>query len=404
MDNSHADYKEGRAISTRAKDILLAPLRLALSPTLLRTYLRTFLILLTSTTLFAIAIVAYTSFYVAYIPVQGISVPVYLHFDTSTPAHGNDGAAGRRFPYGVADVKGLVARQKYDVGVEIELPRSDRNLAAGNWMVGVEVRGPGSTVGEEVRKGLLEWEGEEDFSRGKQRARMPVPGVGRPAVLARSRRPALLTYRSWVTEHAYRTLRLPLYVLGWGQESETLSVLLLESVEFERGWRSIPTSLRLEVRSATPLEIYRVKVLFVARLEGLRWVMYTHRLASFVVFTSLFWGVEMGVVLLTWGYFTLLFGAGRANEEEAASREKSFIKSEPDMMGATTPKTEPSSAPSTPRSDTSRTFPTLSNQQSLHYSSGEAGKIKREQDREEKLSLEDVPLRTEAEADDEDDD
>jgi seipin len=354
--------------------------------------------------LFGIAIIAYTSFYVAYIPVRGISIPVHLQYDTAGRWHKESNEVvgiERRFPYGIAEVKGLVARQKYDVVIQVHLPRSRRNLGAGNWMVGVEMRGPSTVENKGEERGLLGWEGEDDFwsdsnLRSGQTSSSERTAIGKPAVLARSTRPAIITYRSFFTESLHRFLRLPLYTLGWRTESETVTIPVMDNVEFDKGYRNIPTSLRLEVRSSTPLEIYRVGVNFVARLEGLRWIMYEYRLASFVVFTALFWGTEMAVLMFTWAAFTLLFGS-RSTDDAQVKQEKLRIKIDPDAP----PRTPNSTAPSTPRSDTSRTFPTLSSQQPLHYSSGE-GKVKRE--REETLGMERVPIKTEAEADDEDED
>ena len=347
---------------------------------------------------------AYTSFYVAYIPIRGIDVPIYLQYDTAGQWHKESNeivGIERRFPYGVAEVKGLVAKQKYDVIVQVNLPRSRRNLRAGNWMVGVEMRGPSSSGSTMDVKRLLSWESEEDFWSDSQLRNEQTPSsdttiIEKPTVLARSRRPAILTYRSFATESLHRFLRLPLYTLGWHTESETVTTPVMDNVEFDKGWKNIPTSLRVEIRSSTPLEIYRVGVNFVARLEGLRWIMYKYRLVSFVVFTTLFWATEMGILLFTWGIFTLLLGGSSTGDDEVV-KDRLKIKTDPDAP----PRTPASSAPSTPRSDTSRTFPTLSGQQPLHYSSGER-KMKRE--RGETPGLESVPIKTEAEADDEDED
>lgn len=197
------------------------------------------------------------------------------------------------FPYAVSRIggtgnSGLVSRQKYDVVVELDLPRSERNLGAGNWMVGLELRGPGG-VGDRVGKVLgLEWEEEfEEFSWGENAGRdrrrrhssaaeseklVVDDKTDGGTVLARSRRPGILTYRSWSTEMVYRLLRLPFYVIGWGQESEMVQIVMMEGVEFDKGWRNVPSLLRLEVRSRRVLEVYGVRVRFVARLGGLRYV------------------------------------------------------------------------------------------------------------------------------------
>ena len=266
-------------------------------------------------------------------------------------------------------------------------------------MIGLDMRGPGTRGGG--LKAALGWEEDwevEDFSQG------PDPGTSKDGVssdevapdatekaetLARSRRPAILTYRSWMTEVVYRGLRLPLYVLGWGNEEETVRVRLMEGVIFEKGWRNVPTSLRIELRSTTPLEVYSVGVRFVARLEGLRWVMYTHRLTSAATFVAIFWGVEMGVLLFTWALFS--FCLGGTNDEQDPFRtttEGEVIKTEIDM--------DDQSVPPTPLSDTDRTFPTLSAQQPLHYSSPKEERVT--------PALEDIPVKEEVEADDEEDD
>ncbi|KAL5396891.1 hypothetical protein PMIN06_003868 [Paraphaeosphaeria minitans] len=386
-----------RALFESVKDISLAPFRIATSPPLLRTYLRTLLILLTSSLLFAAAVVAYTSFYYAYIPIRGLHVPVYLQYE-----HSPIDLRNPKQPYGIANIEGLVSRQKYDVEVTMVLPRSENNLAAGNWMVGLDMRGPGTR--SPGIKSLLGWEDEwevEDNSQG------PNSGTAKEGispdeaaqaalrikeVLARSRRPAILTYRSWLTEMCYRALRLPLYVVGWGTESETVSVMVMEGVQFEKGWKNVPASIRLELRSRIPLEVYRASVRFVAKLEGLRWVMYTHRLISAAVFIGVFWGVEMGVLLFTWALFA--FCLGTVDDENATQGGE--MKTERSIV---TPKTEPAdSEPPTPMSDTDRVFPTLSTQQPLRYSSSspKEGRVT--------PALADIPTMEEAEADDEEDD
>ncbi|KAF2445121.1 hypothetical protein P171DRAFT_413175 [Karstenula rhodostoma CBS 690.94] len=390
------------ALFESVKDISFTPFRIATSPPLLRTYLRTLLLLLTSSLLFAAAVIAYTSFYYAYIPIRGLQVPIYLQYEHTLPVATTRDVWKPKQPYGIANIDDLISRQRYDVEVTMVLPRSENNLAAGNWMVGLDMRAPGTR--SPGIKSMLGWEDEwevEGYSQGPDSG--TTEGISqeeaahatlqRTKVLARSRRPAILTYRSWLTEMCYRALRLPLYVVGWGTESETVSVMVMEGVQFEKGWRNVPTSIRLELRSKVPLEVYRVSVRFIAKLEGLRWVMYTHRLTSAAVFIGVFWAVEMGVLLFTWALFA--FCLGRVDGEEA-TQGRGKIKSE---QGAVTPKTEPAdSEPPTPMSDTSRTFPTLSSQQPLRYSSSSP--------KEERATpaLEDIPTKEEAEADDEEDD
>lgn len=330
---------------------------------------------------------------------RGITVPVYLQFDHGSSSSylgaQTDGfLSGKRgkWPYGVANFHGLVDRQKYDVVVEMEVPRSETNLKAGNWMVGLEMRGPPSGGGG--MRSLLGWDEEGE---NEDRSQPGVSGTTsedvtstKATVLARSRRPALLTYRSRIVELAYRLLRLPLYLIGWHIESEHMEISMLESVIFEQGYRNVPTSLRLEVRSRHLLEVYRASVQIRAKLEGLRWLMYRYWLTSACVGIGLFWSVEMGVLLFTWATFTLLFGTSSTSDDGGTRKD---IKSE----GEESIKLEPGETePDTPFSETSRTFPTLPSQQPLSYASP----------KEERAtpSLEDIPTREDAEADDEEDD
>jgi seipin len=384
-----------RLMLTSPQDAVLFPIRVATSPVLLRAYLRTILLLLTSTILFAFAVVAYSSFYYTYIPVRGITVPVYLQFDHGPASYISAQTDGMlqgkpgKWPYGLANIPGLVSRQKYDVVVEMEVPRSETNLRAGNWMIGIEFRGP-TTIGQDV-KHLLGWDEEwsvEDHSQDS------VPGATAekvvtegstpetPTILARSRRPVLLEYRSWSLEHAHRLLRLPLYLVGWHTESEHVEISMMESVMFEPGYRNIPSSLRLELRSRLPLEVYRASVRIHARLEGIRWLMYRYWLTSAVVGILAFWGMEMGLLLFTWAAFTLLFGSSTPEPSTEIKNEE--IKQEDEE-------------PDTPFSATSRTFPTLPSQPPLSYSSPK-------EEPQSPPNIDDIPTREEQEADEEDDD
>lgn len=280
---------------------------------------------------------------------------------------------------------GLVDRQKYDVVVEMEVPRSDINLRSGNWMVGLEMRGP-TTVGGGVMS-LLGWD--EDWTAVEDTQKPTSTPSDKAIVLARSKRPAILTYRSRAIETAHRLLRLPFYLVGWHTESEHIEVSMMESIVFEQGYRNIPSSVHLELRSRQPLEVYRVKVRISAKLEGLRWLMYKYWFTSAALGIGLFWSVEMGVLMFTWVVFTLLFGSSTTQDDQNKK-----IKSEHDDIK---PKIEPGEdEPGTQFSDTSRTFPTLSSQQPLSYSSAK--------EERHTPSLEDIPTREEAEADDEEDD
>lgn len=418
MASTETDPDEDQSFTKTVTDTLLLPVRVATSPVLLRTYLRTIFLFLASCIFFGFAVVAYSSLYYSYIPVRGISVPVYLQYDHGAPpslascvasaaGEGDTIPGGRwtKWPYGIANVPGLIDRQKYDFVVEMDVPRSDNNLQIGNWMIVLEMRGP-TTPGSGGMLGLLGWEEEwdvQDHSMGVGPASTatgrdttaPKFSSRKAVVLARSRRPAILTYRSRIVEAAHRLLRLPFYLFGWHTESEHVEVSMMESVVFEQGDRNIPTSLRLEIRSKQPLEVYRVKVHISARLEGLRWLMYKYWITSAVVGIGLFWGVEMGVLIFTWALFTLLFSRSSTTTPASPEPQKQ-IKSEPDDQPANLNPGPTDKEPRDPLSDTSHVFPTLPSQQPLSYTS-----IREEA---QTLDMGDVPIKEEAEAHDEDDD
>jgi seipin len=218
-----------------AQDAALRPFYYAISKPAQRAYLSTILFFLTGLFLLSTAITAYALFYYTYIPARGFSRPIYLQFG---PGH---------HPYGlVAMSKELVSNQPYDVNVILNMPRTPSNTAAGNFMVDLQLLAPG------------------------------VPGSARSSadeeVLVQETRPAILKYHSQTMEHVHKAAALPLYVLGLREESESLTVGLLDGVEFARGWRNVPATARLELQSDTKLQVYSAKIVFTARLKGLRYV------------------------------------------------------------------------------------------------------------------------------------
>ncbi|KAF2747979.1 hypothetical protein M011DRAFT_493892 [Sporormia fimetaria CBS 119925] len=370
------------------KSAALTPIHILLSPRLLRTYLRTIILLITSFILFFVAVVAYLTFYNTYIPVRGIAVPVYLDYDIN-PIHENSvkdlpGAgvlpslSAPNFPTGIADVRGLIAKQKYDVTVQITMPRSERNVRSGNWMVGLEML-------RSSQAGTMGW-GLQD---GKQEQQ------GEPNTLVQARRPALLTYRSPVTDLAYRILRLPLYVLGWRRECETMEIRMLEGVQFDKGTSRIAGALKLEIRSKEPLDVYTVSVRLDADLHGLRWFMYRHWVVSAVVFVGAFWAVEMTLVIGTWAALSMLFASGESD-----------VKQEEQDEGYASDDTPKQDSDSPSLSDTSRTFPGLGTRDPIRFSSSNRSRGKDAKIKDEPIApdLVDIPPRASADADVEDED
>lgn len=89
-------------------------------------------------------------------------------------------------------------------------------------------------------------------------------------VLARSRRPAILTYASPIIDAASIIGGLPWYLMGWKKESEVLKVDMFESVEFAKGWRNIPQTVKVVIEADEKMQFYDVVIKVVARFGGLR--------------------------------------------------------------------------------------------------------------------------------------
>lgn len=142
-----------------------------------------------------------------------------------------------------------MSSQPYDVAVILDMPRTPKNLDIGNFMVDLTL-----------------------YARQTGGSVIPVE-TSNP--ISQSRRPAILTYSSPLVDLARRVLRLPLYMLGWRREAEILEVPMMEKVEFPRGTKNLPQSLRLEIQSSSEVQIYSARVEFRARFTGLRYVFFT---------------------------------------------------------------------------------------------------------------------------------
>ena len=89
-------------------------------------------------------------------------------------------------------------------------------------------------------------------------------------VLARSRRPAILTYASPIIDAANTLSGLPWYLIGWKKESEVLEVSMFEGVEFAKGWRNVPQGVKVVVEADKKMQFYEAGIKIVARFSGLR--------------------------------------------------------------------------------------------------------------------------------------
>ncbi|KAK4547559.1 hypothetical protein LTR36_000516 [Oleoguttula mirabilis] len=359
------------------KNLILQPFRIALSKEAFRAYLTTFLVIATGITLLGFAITAYTLFYWSYIPRIGFERPVHLQFDDVFKPSDSRYSAARGatpYPHGTVSLSPeIVSVQRYDVAIELTLPRTPENMDAGNFMLEVNMYAPeekGTSLMDTVQAGL-------------------ASGSAAAKVLATSRRPAMLPYRSQIVETAYKISELHWYLLDWRSEEDKLYIEMFESVEFPKGWRNVPSTLKLEIQSSHRMQIRSAKAIFRARFRGLRWLMYNHRVISALLFIGGFWMTEMMFAGLAWAALTLFVVPPTQDvKAEEVHEVAKRIKEEPEDEDVRL-------------SDTERTFPTLSGQQPLRYSNP---KTIKQEDEEAAVLVPGDGTGQAAEADDEDED
>jgi hypothetical protein len=273
--------------------------------------------------------------------------------------------------------------------VELTLPRTPENVEAGNFMLEVNMYGPGVGGGVPGSDGNIREALRADITPGPRKGESP-------SLLATARRHAILPYRSPLVDMLHKATQLHWYLLGLRSEAGTLDIPIYESVSFPRGRSNIPSTLRLEVQSTHRLQIYSAKVHFRARFRGLRWLMYNHRIISAILFIGLFWTTELIFAGIAWAAISVQLAQQSDGKARGTIESADAIKEEETEDDLKRPLL----------SDTERTFPTLSGQQPLHYASSTSKDpsdmvtVKREEF-DEPLIIPDAMARA-AEADDED--
>ena len=164
----------------------------------------------------------------------------------------NVGISSSGHPHGLTSlVSALTSLQRYDIKILLRLPRTPTNLAAGNFMLDLAL------LSSDVPSSVIETTAAivDDLSA---------------SILARSRRPAILTYTSPIVGVTSIISGLPWYVLGWKDESEILEVDMFEGVEFPKGRSKIPQSAALVIQAKEKMQFYEARIKITARLRGLR--------------------------------------------------------------------------------------------------------------------------------------
>ena len=281
-------------------------------------------------------------------------------------------------PYGTAALSSsLTSLQAYDVTLLLNLPRTPSNVRVGNFMLDLSLLGPEDGTSSNVITSAFK----DDRPQ---------------SVIARSRRSATLTYTSPLVDTANTLGGLPLHVLGLKKESEFLEVGMFEGVEFAKGWANVPQGVKVTVEADEKMQFYEVGVRIIARFGGLRWILYHHRILSFLFFTTAFWGCSMMSMLVIW----FILSSHLTEDSTSTKKEEVLHDSNVKRERSDSDTFDPTSLDDL--SDTSRTFPTLGRQLPLHFT-----RLKKEEDQESKdedivQSTDILPLA--AEADDEGED
>ncbi|KAL8778541.1 MAG: hypothetical protein Q9213_007370 [Squamulea squamosa] len=373
----HDDLMEiierGKATIGKFWETALVPFHAAVSKPAQKAYLGTFLFATTSLFLLGFSTVAYALFYFNFVPQVSVERTIHLQFGTDNIREGH--------PYGFTTLdSSLTALQAYDVSLFLHLPRTPSNQAAGNFMLDLSLLSPAKASSTATEKLL--------------------PGSALKQRLAHSRRPAILTYASPIIDTASTLTGLPWYVLGWKTESEVVEVSMFEGVQFQKGWSNVPQGVKLVVEADERMQFYEVGVRIFAKFGGLRWIMYHHRILSYMVFTTMFWSSSMISALVAW----LVLSSYLLSDPTAVKKrdsESPKIKAEP----SESEKYEQSLTEGL--SDTSRTFPTLGRYIPLHFTGRDEGT---HVGSDERLKQEDEVIQSSgaqpltAEADDEDED
>lgn len=145
----------------------------------------------------------------------------------------------------------------------------------------------------------------------------------RGIVIAHARRPAILTYASPLVDKVSTFTWLTFYLFGWSTESERLRIPIFEGVEFNRGAANLPRSITVTIQAFQGesaqhvLQVYECHVKMVAKLGGLRWLMYKHRILSYVVFTGFFWITSVTTFAVTYLTVTLTLRSSSGMQAEA---------------------------------------------------------------------------------------
>lgn len=281
-----------------------------------RGILNSVVLISTSLLLLLVSCFAFLLFYHHNVPAIGVQQRVYLQHHTALNPH-----ATIDLEFSTSK---LSTSQPYDVVVELTLPNTPSNHDIGNFMVELEMM---SSTSETIIK---------------------------------TARPTILQYSSPLIDSLSTVLLSAPVLLGFKEESQILRIPLLERYEFESGWLASPSQVRLELH-APGIKVYNSRILFRTHLRGLTWVLYTFKITSFLVFTTLFWLSGMLFMVMAWGLLT--FVVMPESKTKNKNEKKHYSSGKGPQSSAI--ENRPQSRPLTPDSESEDSYETFSQHASI---------------------------------------
>lgn len=164
-------------------------------------------------------------------------------------------------------------------------------------------------------------------------------------LLHHSRRPAILPYASPIVSLSHTFLHLPWHLLNFRDlDSSHLVVPMFELLAFPRGSRNVPSHARLQLQSTSTLQVYSAKLVFRAKFQGLRYLIYNYRVTAFALFTTLFYTVSITTMALAWAFISSALAAGKDDgwqpKQIKQEQENKQIKTDQESDTGTRIKTE----------------------------------------------------------------
>ena len=322
----------------------MKPVKAATSPFAIKAYISTFLFITASTTLLTVSTIAYLIFYNTFIPQIGLEGIIYLQY----------GDGPHPYAFTPVDSTALISQQPYDVSLQLHVPRTPTNLAAGNFMLDLSLITRPTTSSTASDSSTL------------------ISNTS--TILFHSRRPAILPYQSPLLALSNTVISLPWHTVGLlDLDADSLSIPMFESLSFARGWKNIPNAAKIELQSDQTLQVYSARIVFQAQFQGLRYVIYNYRVLSFLVFTSCFYTVTLVSTALVWVVANRLLNSTIPDEGWRKIKQEPSTGAEEAPSSNGPVKKEPSddtsdSALSVPNlSESATTSPTTSRQMPLRF-------------------------------------